>query len=264
MIGCYLSTVLISPVIGLAPPEDGFGLQQAVLEEVAAGTRGPTALLWTSSPYVGATRPETRLPGFGEAARLAEAAGFPVLIRNSGGGAVAANEGSISFSLTAPTEDLRHALYERYDEGAELISAAMERVGVAAEAGEVEGEFCPGAYSVRTGGPTGVKLAGLAQRVTRRAARLEALILVERTAELVPVLQSFYGALGLPFRAGSVGDLAQTDVPAVIGALSEAVRERYPDAEEARLGEETFERARELRESWRAGPGPSAPVSSSV
>ncbi len=260
---CYLSTVEIAVAQSLSPPEDGFGLQQAVLEEVAAGARGPTALSWTSSRYVGATRPETRLPGFGEAARLAEGAGFPVLVRNSGGGAVAANEGSISFSLTFPVEDLRSGLFERYDEGAALVVDAMKRVGVAVEPGEVEGEFCPGAYSVRTGGPRGIKVAGLAQRVTRRAARMEALILVERTTELVPILKGFYGALGLPFRPGSVGDLAGTDVPGVIRALSEAVRERYPGAREARLGKETFERARELRQSWRAEPGHSGPVSSS-
>jgi octanoyl-[GcvH]:protein N-octanoyltransferase len=256
--------VQIAVSIGLAPPEDGFGLQQAVLEEVAAGTRGPTALLWTSSPYVGATRPETRMPGFARAAQGAETAGFPVLIRNSGGGAVAANEGSISFSLTSPVEDLRHGLYERYDDGAELIVAAMERVGIRAEAGEVEGEFCPGAFSVRAGGPLGIKIAGLAQRVTRRAARLEALVLVEKTAELVPTLRNFYGTLGLPFRAESVGDLAGTNVPAVIEALSETIRARYPGAEGTELDEGTFERARELRESWRAGPGLSGPVSSSI
>ena len=40
----------------LDDPEVGFGLQQAVLEEVAAKDRGPTALIWTSSRYVGATR----------------------------------------------------------------------------------------------------------------------------------------------------------------------------------------------------------------
>jgi octanoyl-[GcvH]:protein N-octanoyltransferase len=154
--------VQILSVQGLARPEDGFGLQQAVLEEVSTGARGPTALLWTSSRYIGATHPETRLPGFGAAARLAEEAGFPVLIRNSGGGAVAANEGSISFSLTLPVEDLRHGLYDRYAEGADLLVEALGKLGVAAEAGEVEGEFCPGAYSVRIGGYSGAKIAGLA------------------------------------------------------------------------------------------------------
>jgi lipoate-protein ligase A len=247
----------------LSRPEDGFGLQQTVLEEVAAGSRGSAALLWTSSRYVGATYPETRLPGFGVAARLSEEAGFPVLVRNSGGGAVAANDGSISFSLTFPVEDLRRGLYDRYTEGVNLVVAALAKLGVAAEAGEVEGEFCPGAYSVRSGGYSGTKVAGLAQRVTRQAARVEALILVTQTAELRAVLELFYGALGLPFRPESVADLPEADVPRAIGALADTVRERY-GATEAEVGEKTLQRARSLRERWRATPGSSGPVSSNL
>ena len=252
---CYLSTVEILVAQRLACPEDGFGLQQAVLEEVAARSRGPTALLWSSSRYVGATRPETRLPNFGLAACLAEESGFPVLIRNSGGGAVAANEGSISFSLTCPVEDLRHGLYERYTEGTDLLIAALHQIGIEAEAGKVEGEFCPGAYSVRSGGTFGTKIAGLAQRVSRRAARLEALILVKETEEVSRILARFYNVLGLPFRPASIADLPMTNVPAAIEALTEAVRKRY-GVREAELGDETFARARALRESWRATPNP--------
>ena len=244
----------------LAHPEDGFGLQQAILEDVAAKARGPTALLWTSSRYVGATYPETRLPGFSEATRLAEEAGFPVLVRNSGGGAVAANEGSISFSLTYPVEDLRHGLYDRYTEGVKLVVGALDKLGVAAEAGEVEGEFCPGAYSVRSGGYSSVKVAGLAQRVTRWAARVEALILVAQTAELRAVLELFYGALGLPFRPESVADLPGTNVSQAIEALADTVRQRY-GANETEVGEKTLQRARSLRERWRAAPGTYGPVS---
>ena len=236
----------------LHKPEDGFGLQQAVLEEVAAGERGPVALMWTSTSYVGATRPETRLPGFGEAVRLAGEAGFSVLVRNSGGGAVAANHGSLSFSLTFPVEDFRHGLYERYAEGVDLVAAALRRVGVEAEGGEVEGAFCPGAYSVRSGGPGGVKHAGLAQRVTRRVARLEALILVSETNEIREILGRFYGALELPFRPGSVGGL-NASVPRVVEALSEEVGERY-GAVGGRIGAGTLHRARSLREEWRVIP----------
>jgi octanoyl-[GcvH]:protein N-octanoyltransferase len=233
-------------------PEDGFGLQQAVLEEVAADERSPVALMWTSSRYVGATRQETRLPAFETATKAASDIGFPVLVRNSGGGAVAANWGSLSFSLTFPVEDLRHGLYERYSEGLDLIASALRRVGVDAERGEVDGEFCPGAYSVRSGGQWGVKHAGLAQRVTRRAARLEALVLVSETAEIRAVLERFYGLLGLPFRPESVGDLP-VDVPRVIRALSEEVRGRY-EAAEGRIGAKTLERARSLRGEWRVLP----------
>ena len=256
----YLSHVEILVTRNLSRPEDGFGLQQALLEEVAAGSRDSAALLWTSSRYVGATYPETRLPGFGEAVRLAEKASFPVLVRNSGGGAVAANEGSISFSLTYPVEDLRRGLYDRYTEGVELVVTALDKLGVAAEAGEVEGEFCPGAYSVRSGGYSGVKIAGLAQRVTRRAARVEALILVAQTAELRAVLELFYGALGLPFRPESIADLPRTDVSRAVGALADTVRQRY-EANETAVGEKTLQRARSLRERWRGAPGTSGPVS---
>ena len=233
-------------------PEDGFGLQQAVLEEVARGERGPAALMWTSSRYVGATRQETRLPGFAAATEAASGLGFPVLVRNSGGGAVAANRGSLSFSLTFPVEDLRHGLYERYAEGLDLISSALRRVGVEAEGGEVEGEFCPGAYSVRSGGPWGVKHVGLAQRVTRRSARLEALVLVSKTDEVRAVLERVYGLLGLPFRPESVGDLP-ADVPRVIHALSEEVHRRY-EADGGRIGERTMDRARALRGEWQVIP----------
>lgn len=234
-------------------PEDGFGLQQAILEEVVGETRGPAALMWSSNRYVGATRLETRRPGFGEAVELAEGAGFPVLVRNSGGGAVAANRGSLSFSLTYPIDDLRHGLYERYSEGVDLVVAALRRVGIPAEGGEVEGEFCPGAYSVRSGGPMGVKHAGLAQRVTRRAARLEALILVRRTAEVTDVLEGFYGALGLPFREASVADMP-ANVPRVIEALAAELGGRY-ETSEGWISGATLDRARALRGTWRAIKG---------
>jgi octanoyl-[GcvH]:protein N-octanoyltransferase len=233
-------------------PEDGFGLQQAVLEEVAAQERGPTALVWTSWRYVGATRQETRLPGFAAATEAAAELGFPVLVRNSGGGAVAANRGSLSFSLTFPVENLRHGLYERYGEGLDLIASALRRIGVDAEGGEVEGEFCPGAYSVRSGGPCGIKHAGLAQRVTRRSARLEALVLVSETDEVRAVLKRVYGLLGLPFRPGSIGDLP-TDISRMIQALSEEVRRRYY-TEEGRIGKRTMDRARSLRGEWHVIP----------
>ncbi len=233
-------------------PEDGFGLQQAVLEEVAAQERGPMALMWTSSRYVGATRQETRLPGFAAVAEAASGLGFPVLVRNSGGGAVAANRGSLSFSLTFPVDDLRHGLYERYAEGLDLIASALRRVGVEAEGGEVEGEFCPGAHSVISGGLWGIKHAGLAQRVTRRSARLEALVLVSETDEVKVVLERVYGLLGLPFRPESVGDLP-ADIPRVIRALSEEVRGRY-QTERGRVGKRTMDRARSLRGEWRVIP----------
>lgn len=239
----------------LEEPEDGFGLQQAVLEEVGSGERGPTALLWSSAPYVGLTRPETRLPGYPEALREMAALEVPVLVRNSGGGAVAANRGSLSFSMTFPVEDLRHGLYERYAGGLQVMVAALRGLGADAEEGEVEREFCPGAYSVRSGGPQGIKVAGLAQRVTRRAARVEALILVTQTTAVRDTLSRLYPALGLPFRPEGVGDLVGRDGPLDVGrvasALSSELAGRY-EAVSAPVTEALLEKARSQRGRWRA------------
>lgn len=221
------------------------------MDDVGSGARGPTALMWTSSRYVAPTSRERRLPGFDRAVKVAEENGFPVLVRNSGGGAVAANEGSISFSLTFPVEDLRHGLYERYSGGVALISSALRSLGVPAESGEVEGEFCPGAYSIRSGGKHGVKHAGLAQRVKKRAARLEALILVSNTVGLIPVLKDFYGVLGLPFDPASVSDI-DASVTQVMEALSGEIRNRYAGPVDSPVAEEMLKRARLLRDSWRA------------
>lgn len=239
----------------LDEPEDGFGLQQAVLEEVGSGGRGPTALLWSSAPYVGLTRPETRLAGYPEALWKMSALGVPVLVRNSGGGAVAANRGSLSFSMTFPVEEFRHGLYERYADGSRVIVGALRRLGVDTEEGEVEKEFCPGAYSVRSGGPRGIKVAGLAQRVTRRAARVEALILVAETAGIRDALSRLYPALGLPFRPEGVGDLVGKDGPLdvgqVVSALTAELAERY-GASRVPLPQGLTEKARSRRERWHA------------
>ncbi|AHY46150.1 Lipoate-protein ligase A [Rubrobacter radiotolerans] len=243
--------VEVLPLQRFDDPEDGFGLQQAVLEKVGTGRREATMLVWTSAPYIAVTRLESRLDGFEEAVARAEALGFPTLVRNSGGGAVAANEGSLSFSLTFPVEEMRHELYERYTRGVELVAAALRRLGVrGAEGGEVEREFCPGSYSVRSGGERGIKHAGLAQRVTKRAARVEALILCKRTAELAEPLRAVYDALGKPFRPSCLGDLP-VGVEGVCEALAEEVGERYGTREVA-LDRSTLERARELRGEWRA------------
>jgi hypothetical protein len=93
----------------------------------------------------------------------------------------------------------------------------------------------------------------LAQRVTRRAARLEALVLVTETGSVRGALVSFYEALGLPFRPGCVADLPVGMIEMVF-ALCEEVRARYGAAREGEIQEETLVKARADRERWRYIP----------
>lgn len=240
----------------LKDPEDMYGLHQVLLEKVGTGEHPPVFLVSPSPPHVGVTRADRRMARFPDALKNAGEAGFPVLERRSGGGTVAANAGTLVMSLIQPVKGT-YSIYKHYAEAGDLITAALGRLGVKAEAGEVEDEFCPGAYSIRWGGRQGMKLAGLAQRVTRRAARLDALILVSDTVELAYVLKDFYNTLGLPFRPGSVGSLDRAGSPSdtldVIGALSLEARKRY-GAREVPLDKTIMLLAQSHRGEYRISP----------
>jgi hypothetical protein len=69
---------------------------------------------------------------------------------------------------------------------------------------------------------------------------------------LIPALERFYGALGLSFRPGSVGDLP-VGVPRVIEAIVAEVRERYGGKEDP-IGKDTLAKVLSSRGEWRAVP----------
>ena len=83
---------------------------------------------------------------------------------------------------------------------------------MAAQRGELAGEWCPGAWSISAGG---VKLAGLAQRAIKGAAWVEAV--VDRTPDEATrrLFGEVYAELGLaldPATIGSVSEVARREV----------------------------------------------------
>lgn len=238
-----------------------YGYTRTVFEQVAAGRRPATVSITPSTRHVGVTRRDTLRPGFAAAVRAANEEGYPVLVRSSGGGATAADTGTFGFSIVRPAdEEMGRGIPERYDEAAALVLGAFSRVGLSAEVGEVEDEFCPGDHSVRVGGwRDGMKLCGIAQRVTRRATSVGGIVLVEGERDLARVLEKVYGALGLPFRPGSVGSARLAGNEAPVGAFLEAFAaeaERRYGATRVPLDEETTALARESGAAhlvWGAG-----------
>lgn len=216
-------------------PGTAYAYQRAVFEGVASGERSPTVSITPSATHVGVTKRDTLRPGFDGAVRAANAMGYPVLVRGAGGGAIAAGPGTLGFSVIRPArpEERWGGTRERYDEAAALVLGAFSRLGFHdAEVGEVREEFCPGDHSIRVGAfETGMKLVGIAQRVTRRATSVGGIVLVRGEEDLAPVLGGVYGALDLPFRASSVGSLhragCEASVEDVVRALAEEAKSRY-------------------------------------
>lgn len=236
-------------------PGTAYAYGRAVFEAVASGMRPPTISITPSARHVGVTKRDTLRPGFEAAARAANAEGYPVLVRGAGGGAIAAGPGTLGFSIIRPArpEERWKGTAERYDEAAALVLGAFSRLGFQhAEVGEVRDEFCPGDHSLRVGGfDGGMKLCGIAQRVTKRATSVGGILLVHGEEDLARVLGRVYGALALPFRAGSVGSLRRAGSAAgvedVVRALAGEAEARY-GAGPVPLDEETLEAARAGRE----------------
>ena len=201
-----------------------YGYVRTIFDQVASGRRPATVSITPSTRHVGVTRRDTFRPGFADAVRAANQESYPVLVRSSGGGATAADAGTFGFSIIRPAgEEIGRGIPERYDEAAALVLGAFARLRLAAEVGEVRDEFCPGDHSVRVGEwEDGMKLCGIAQRVTRRATSVGGIVLVEGEEALARVLEKVYGALGLPFRPGSVGSARRAGIDAPVEGFLEA------------------------------------------
>jgi len=231
-----------------------YGYVRTVFDQVAAGTRLPTVSITPSTRHVGVTRRDTFRPGFADAVRASREGGYPVLVRGAGGGATAAHHGTFGFSIIRPSEgtEARRGIRDRYDEAAALALGAFSRLGVRAEVGEVgevHDEFCPGDHSIRVGGwESGMKVVGIAQRLTRRATSVGGIVLVEGEEELARVLGVVYAAMSLPFSRESVGSLRRAGLDAgveeVVEAFAEEAALRY-GADRVPLDARTLELARD-------------------
>jgi lipoate-protein ligase A len=112
----------------------------------------------------------------------------------------------------------------RFRETAAILTAALASLGVDARVGEVEGEYCPGTYSISAGGRT--KLIGIGQRLVERAAHVGGVIVVDRADLVNRALVPVYEALGYEWDPAATGAIAET-VPVDVAGVMTAVREAF-------------------------------------
>lgn len=111
---------------------EGYAYIRTIFEQVASGERPPTVSITLSSRHVGMTKRDAHRPNFEEAVRVCREESYPVLVRASGGGAIAAGRGTFGFSVVRPAtpQERRRGTQTRYDEAASLILASLGRLGV--------------------------------------------------------------------------------------------------------------------------------------
>lgn len=237
----------------------GTGVSAALLRRVARGELEPTARLHRTAPILAFGRLDKLHPGYAEAVAIAREHGYEPIERLAGGHAAVFHEGTVSFSLAVPAADAYAGTRPRFEAMAEQIAVALRALGTDARIGEVEGEYCPGAFSVNARGAA--KLAGIGQRVIRGGAHLGAVVVVRGARPIRTVLEPIYAALELDWKPETTGSLAlelgEGDEPLplatadplierTIAALREALA-RDHELIDAELDDETRALAAELR-----------------
>jgi hypothetical protein len=131
-----------------------------------AARHGPAACLWQSGQGLVVPRTYQRLPRFPEACRRFERLGWPVTMRQSGGGLVPQGPGIINVSLAYAVEGRPLSQSDAaYGCLCTLISGTLEGLGIPSRAQAVAGSFCDGRYNLAWRDPMGAarKIAGTAQ-----------------------------------------------------------------------------------------------------
>ena len=237
----------------------GTGVSAALMRRVARGQLAPTVRLHRTGPILAFGRLDKLRPGYADAFRIAREHGYEPVERLAGGRAAVFHEGTISFSHATRAPGAYAGTRPRFEEMAGQIASALSALGADARVGEVEGEYCPGEFSVNARGA--VKLAGIGQRVITGGAHVGGVVVLRGAGRIRDVLTPIYEALELDWIPETTGSLAaeigedDETIPAgsrdplierAITSLREILSSGYELAD-AELDEETRSLAAELR-----------------
>jgi lipoate-protein ligase A len=247
------------PALYTESPSDA-GLDVAVSHALLrdAAERGIESWrVWTPPRAVSFGRLDLMLPGAGQAIAAARELGLEPVRRLAGGRAAAIGPGTACLGWACPSPEMS-GMQQRYKTFAEMIIRALAQLGIDGCIGELEGEWCPGAWSVLL---AETKVGGLAQRVIKGGAWTEAVIVVSGSEELGPALDRVQHALGVPWQPATLGQLSDARAGLTAErtreALIEVVESRPPVRREASLPPPLRRRAASLRERHEINPEPS-------
>jgi lipoate-protein ligase A len=222
-------------------PAYGTAVSEAILTRVAAGELEPTLRIHRPARELAFSKQDRAAAGFERAVAAARDAGFEPVVRLAGGRAAAFHEGTLAIAWATRAERPVEGTRERFEWLATLVARALGALGVEARVGEVEGEYCPGAWSVNARGQ--VKLAGIGQRLIAGGAHAGGVVVVSGSQLLRDALVPVYDALELdwdPATAAAVEDEAPgVDLDRVEEAILAEVAAEF-ELVEAELDPETL------------------------
>lgn len=225
-------------------------VSHALLRRVARGEAAESLRLYRPDDALLFSSLDARRPGYATAVERARAAGFEPVVRLAGGHAAVFLASSLAFAWASPDPEASLHIRPRFERLSGWIVAALRRLGLDAQVGELAGEYCPGEFSVHVAGRT--KVMGVGQRVIRGGAHVGGVVTIAETERLRAVLVPIYEALELELRPETAGGLADFDpsltADDLVEALSDVLRAEGIALEDARFDPAIEDEARALHD----------------
>ena len=208
--------------------ETGLQTEQDLLASICAGDAEFGLLFWQPSDRaLVMPRRLNRLPGFERACQVSAAAGWPVLLRETGGEPVPQSASTINIALVyAPprSEGDLNRIETGYRRLCDPICELLDELGGQSSLGEVDGAFCDGRFNVNLDGR---KMVGTAQRWRqsqggqRPVGLAHGAMLVDNEREsMVAAVNRFNEACGLEQRVRAESHIALHEKFAAPNALA--------------------------------------------
>lgn len=166
-----------------------FAIDDALALSVSKTTSPPILRLWVHDKTVVLGMPDTRLPYINEGINYLRKHNYDVIVRNSGGLAVALDSGVLNLSLILP--GAKHtSIYDCYEAMVSFIKFTLRDLTSEIQAYEIVGSYCPGDYDLSI---NGIKFAGISQRRIKDGAAIQIYIDVSGSSkERGELIQYFY------------------------------------------------------------------------
>ncbi|GIO25289.1 lipoate--protein ligase family protein [Oceanobacillus sp. J11TS1] len=166
-----------------------FAIDDALAISVSEEVSPPVIRLWVHPNTIVLGIPDSRLPHIKAGMDFLKKNNYQGIVRNSGGLAVALDEGVLNISLIIPgAKNL--SIYDCYEAMVRFVQAMFQDITDAIEAYEIVGSYCPGDYDLSINGK---KFAGISQRRVKNGISVQIYLDIEGNSKArASFIREFY------------------------------------------------------------------------
>jgi len=166
-----------------------FAIDDALATSVSNKKSPPTMRTWVHPKTVVLGIPDARVPFLAEGVQLLKNEGYHVIVRNSGGLAVALDEGVLNLSLILP--EVKHlSIHDCYEAMVSFVQYMLKDLTNDIKAFEIVDSYCPGDYDLSINNQ---KFAGISQRRIKDGAAIQIYLDVEgNSKQRAQLIRRFY------------------------------------------------------------------------